>query len=846
MNAFTTYLCGQLEQMVDKHRVVVFYDPRSEFAPLFDGELEVVGAGNDGLVNVLIGERLSAVARYSGSFFALRAAIESTVARDEPGRLIVYVAGVGRDRHGSVLMELEKGGVCYEPQLKRQARTVLRQFHTDGDIDGMLASDSLRYEDVVFYLEQAENGGDASILRTIFGAVPSESLLVQWIVSEEHDAAVVEKGGLEELYRLVEATLGLALPSDATVSEARGKSARYALVNEFRADLEGEPPATLGMVPAAPSKEHGARILAVVDALRRQHAARYVALADGVEADLGLGGSDIDPSCLGSTDTFRFEEERLLTRAIECTASKKYKEALEIVVGRAESFWLDRNLARQSQWGACRLAAELGEQIERVDQLLQSGVGDSTAWVKAYSAPGGWFEADTLQRRLETWLAQMDDEPEADRAIAVVRREHDELLKRMATGFSSALAEADWSVPEVLHQTQIYRKVLPTGGAQVAYILVDAMRFEMGVELGDQLQGVQELSVRPAVAALPTTTQVGMAALLPGAAASFSVIDNRGKLSSLVDGTVLPDLTARLKFLKSRVPDLVDMTLGKLLQTRTRKLSSTIGDASLILVRSQEIDLAGETDDDLIPRHVMDTSIGNIARAVRKLAAAGVESFVITADHGHQFSSRKEEDMRTDSPGGDTVDIHRRCWAGRGGTTPPGTLRVSGAELGYETDLDFVFPAGLGVFKAGGGLTYHHGGISLQEIVIPVLGFRIPKVADKKPPGQTVQLADVPKELTNRTFGVRLALVGDLLRTEPIVLRVALISGDRQVGKVGMAHGAGLDQASDLLTMQPGSEASLGIMLTDDKSESVRVVVQDPTTDAVLAQSSAIPVKLAI
>ena len=241
--------------------------------------------------STFIGERLSAVARFSGSFFAVRAAMEPIVARDEPGRLIVYVPGVERDRHGSVLMELEKGGACYEPQLKRQARTVLRQFHTDGDIDGMLSPDSLTYEDVVAYLEQAERGGDASILRTIFGAGSSEGLLVQWLASDENDAAIVEKGGLDELYRLVEARLGLSLPSDVTVSEARGKSVRYVLVNEFRADLEGEPPETLGMVPATPSKEHGARILAVSDALRRQHPDRYVALADGVEADLGLGGA---------------------------------------------------------------------------------------------------------------------------------------------------------------------------------------------------------------------------------------------------------------------------------------------------------------------------------------------------------------------------------------------------------------------------------------------------------------------------------------------------------------------------------------------------------------------------
>ena len=156
---------------------------------------------------------------------------------------------------------------------------------------------------------------------------------------------------------------------------------------------------------------------------------------------------------------------------------------------------------------------------------------------------------------------------------------------------------------------------------------------------------------------------------------------------------------------------------------RPSKLEATIGDASLVLVRSQEIDLAGETG---FARYVMETVVSNIARAARKLASAGVEAFVVSADHGHQFASRKEEDMRIDAPGGDTVELHRRCWIGRGGATPPGTIRVSAAELGYDSDLDFVFPKGLGVFKAGGDLAYHHGGISLQEMVVPVVTFRIP------------------------------------------------------------------------------------------------------------------------
>lgn len=831
--------------MLVKRRVVVFYDPRSEFVPFFDRELPPLGVGLNGLVEVSIGERQALLARYMGSFFGLRAAVEPIVAKDDPDPLVVYLPGVERDRDASVLMELEKGGTCYEPQLRRLARTVLRQSQTDGAIDDMLRPDGLTYSDIVHYLEQAADGQQASVLKSIFGGASSEGLLVQWLASDEHDQDVEQRGADDELYRLLEARLGLSLPPDTPVSDARLKAARYVLANEFRSDLEGDSPTSLSMVPTCPSTECLARIRDVCNSLRRQHPSPYSELADRVEADLNLSASDIDPNRLGTTDTFRFEEARLLAKAIELTAARQYDAALELTLERAHSFWLDRDVARQAQWEACRLAATLGQETTRVEKALSAPIRSATAWVEAYSAQGGWFEADSLQRRLETWIAQMDDDAEADRAVAVARREHDNTLKHMAEGFASALAGAGWSVHDTLAQTQIYPEVVQPGGSRVAYFLVDAMRFEMGIELASQLQGAEELTVQPALAALPTITPVGMAALLPGASASFSVVEAKGKLAARVDGSVLGDLAGRLKLFKLAVPDLVELTISKLLQTRESKLTSTLGGASLILVRSQEIDLAGETDD-LFARHVMDTSIGNIARAVRKLAAAGVESFVITADHGHQFSLPKDEDMKTDSPGGDTVELHRRCWAGRGGTTPPGTVRVSGAELGYDTDLAFVFPTSLGVFKAGGGLAYHHGGISLQEMVIPVLSFRVRARGDAKPLGRRVELAGVPQEVTNRTFGVRLSVVGDVLTTEPISLRVVLIAGDQQVGQAGMAVGADLDSSSGVLTIGTGAEASLGIMLTVDDCETVRLVVQDPATDAVLAQSEPIPVRLGI
>jgi hypothetical protein len=812
----------------------------------FEEEIREVDTDHDGLRRVAIGERLTFVAHYQGSFFALRAAVDPITDQDYPESLIVYLPGVTRDRHGSVLMELEKGGTCYEPQLKQLARNVLRKQFTDGQIDEVLRPANVTYDDIVSFLQQGEEGASASVLRSLFEGAQSEALLTRWLAHDDKDAAIVDKDASGELFKLIETRLGLTLPDATTVTEARDKTVRYVLIGEFRSDLIGDPPASISMIPTAPSKEQEGRIREVAKSLRSHYAEQYIELADRTEKEHGLCDAQIDAAHLGAIDTFRFEEHRLLAHTGELIAAKQYEPAMQIVSERRRSFWVDRDVSRQAQWEACRLMATWGRAIEDVRPTLSKMGTDPAKWVAAYTSEGGWYEIDRLQRTLETWIAKMDDEPEMDKALAVVRREHEELLKRMADGFSTVLQKADWTLSGVLHQTHIYPDVVQTIGGRVAYFFVDAMRFEMGVELAQQLQGATDLTVRPAVAALPSITPVGMAALLPGASSSFSVIDHKGKLAASIEGTAMPGLTERLKFLKAKVPDVVEMTLGKLLSTTPSRLAKTIGNASLVVVRSQEIDFVGEMDGDLLARQVMDTIIGNLARAVKKLASAGVEHFVITADHGHQFSIRKDEDMKTDNPGGDTLDIHRRCWIGHGGTTPPGTVRVTGAELGYDTDLDFVFPTGLGVLKAGGGLSFHHGSMSLQEILIPVVRLRIPTKDSKAPSGKLAQLAGVPDAITNRTFGVRVVVVSDLFTTEPIALRVVLVSGSEQVGQAGMVIDADFDRAAGVLHMQPGTEASVGLMLTRDDCQALRIVIQDPATDAVLDQSNAIPVKLGI
>jgi hypothetical protein len=377
------------------------------------------------------------------------------------------------------------------------------------------------------------------------------------------------------------------------------------------------------------------------------------------------------------------------------------------------------------------------------------------------------------------------------------------------------------------------------------------MRFEMGVELAERLPKTTEVIVRPAIGALPSITPIGMAALQPGASSSFSVVEQRGTLGVRIDTAFLPDLAARKKFAAARVPNLADLSLDELLSLQPSRLAKKIEGAQLIVVRSQEIDHAGETGFSFQARQVMDTVIDNLARAIRKLAAAGIEQAVVTADHGHLFfPSDRDESMRIDSPGGDEVDLHRRCWIGRGGATPAGCVRVSAAALGYDSNLDFVFPLGIGVFKSGGDLAFHHGGPSLQELVIPVLTVRmtVPR-PDRSTAVGPVTVTGLPNAVTNRIFSVTIQLDAKNLSlfSSELVVRPLLISSGKQVGGVGMAIEADLDSATSCVKLQPGKPATVAFLLSDESVASLRIVVQDPATDAELYRSpNDIPVRLGV
>ena len=241
----------------------------------------------------------------------------------------------------------------------------------------------------------------------------------------------------------------------------------------------------------------------------------------------------------------------------------------------------------------------------------------------------------------------------------------------------------------------------------------------------DLLKDDFDLTFQPAIGTMPTITEIGMAALLPRANESAKVVAvGGGKLGLEIDGTVIKDRKDRIAFLKDHAG-----RAGLRLQARRPAAEAAEeGEGRHPERPAGPGHVAGDrrTSARATPssaRLQMDGVLTYLRRGVRILGDLGVKTIILAADHGHLFADEIGEDMKIDAPGGETADLHRRVWVGEGGTSEPSFLRTSLASLGVDSDFDIATPWTFACLQGRRAATslYFHGGLSPQELIVPVV-----------------------------------------------------------------------------------------------------------------------------
>lgn len=306
-------------------------------------------------------------------------------------------------------------------------------------------------------------------------------------------------------------------------------------------------------------------------------------------------------------------------------------------------------------------------------------------------------------------------------------------LKELTQNWTKAIASDLNSlgyVSEINKQREFYHNYVSPNVKQnnrVFVVISDALRFEVAAELSETLshntKGKVTLEAMQTV--FPGITKFGMAALLPGGKLSVSE-----KTEVSVDGNPAISTANRETILKKIHPDSVAVTYKDMINMNKTQRRELVKGKDIIYVYHNTIDAYGDkpaTETKVF--EACNSAVDEIKGLVNIIAndLSGI-NILITADHGFLYTYKPlEENQKISSQtfSGEIYELGRRYALVSPETTADYLLPVKtefelqGSEIKGYAPQDIVR-----IKIQGGGENYVHGGISLQEMVVPVIIYK--------------------------------------------------------------------------------------------------------------------------
>lgn len=463
----------------------------------------------------------------------------------------------------------------------------------------------------------------------------------------------------------------------------------------------------------------------IVAQVRRDGGDAYEKIADEVAGLFADELAAMAPEDLGQIDTFREEENRVLTGAVAALHLGDWPKARAWCEARhgEQSFWLQRDQLRRWAWSLVAEAAKFGETLSKHPQPLNAAQGLEQA-ADRYAA--GAFEVDRAHRRFEQLrLARLESRlphyGELREVATELRRSHRAWADGLARDFAALCKEHGFLPPVSLQQRTLFEQVvhpLALTGEKVAVFTIDAFRYEMATELVEELAGPGTVvDLKPRFAELPTVTSVGMNVLAPVATGERLSVAGAFQGFKTGEYTVrTPESRARAMGMRSGGQPALLLKLTEVCEANTAQLTKSVKPHQLVIVHSKEIDDAGEAN---VGLPTFESTLRQIKAAWHHLQLAGVKSFVFTADHGFLL----QDETTVVRPFGTKRDPQRRHVLDDHPRAEAGMVNVSVSSLGYDGVTGYLlFRDDTAVFATGTpGATFVHGGNSPQERIIPVL-----------------------------------------------------------------------------------------------------------------------------
>ena len=662
---------------------------------------------------------------------------------------------------------------------------------------------------------------------------PRELLLALLAPTSVQNEMLKKQSGWEiEARQLIESTLKYNLKTKAkTQIGIADELWRFILFSEFVFDLPQELPAALVSVPHAPQEVRwfvDDLCESVRHDLKKQNV--YLEKAVAVENELNIADICAGIEDLGEKDTFAFEERSFLSRAIGGIKAGEFDLTRQMLSRHERSVWRGRG-ETQAQWNLVRAALELIEKCEDCEERLAENSRSQVTLIDFYA--GTLRESDRLQREFEQAVSGIIAPSELMReVIRQARLQYGRLSEKVQTVFVKFLETDGWTPPGKLANAEVFDRFvgerLRDHGSKVAFLMVDALRYELGVELEKMLAEDNPVEMFTAFAQLPTITVVGMASLLPNAKTDLSLECAGGTLIPRLGDNPVTNVVQRMDVLRKKFGDrFTETTLSKFVNQKP-KISPTV---DLLILRSTEIDSQLENNPEttlsLIPQ-----TLQYIRAALHKLRALGFNEAVIAADHGFFLNAQAEAGDVCQKPTGNWhLCAHDRIWFGEGGADT-NNLVLSASKLGIRGDFEKVaVPRSMAPYRAG--YLYFHGGASLQEAVVPVLVVKLQPISKIKESKIEVEIfyKNGAKKVTTRLPVIEVAFHTDDLFVQQIEILIEAYDENENV--IGTPSAGGdVNPATQTVSLTASGRSQIVLRLNPEFEGKFTVKATNPTTRA--------------
>lgn len=359
------------------------------------------------------------------------------------------------------------------------------------------------------------------------------------------------------------------------------------------------------------------------------------------------------------------------------------------------------------------------------------------------------YKMDCYYRYFYYYLDKLEDTTQFDMLKELVENIYvNDYLAPICTNWNDLFREEMNSL-QIEKQVDFFRKNVNYSKEQLVVIISDALRYEVGMTLFEKLQSDEKCTATMKVVAstLPSTTQYGMAALLP-----HESLELTADYSILVDGQKTDTLEQRQAILQKYKPDGICVQYDEIRNMTIADMKLYFAWKPVTYIYHNQIDARG--DNPKTENEVFDAceeAVKELHYLIRRMTSANKTNFIITSDHGFLYRRRKLTDSEKITLKEATVEsAGRRYVLSESGITSAGVASTDiGTMMQISDNRRITYPVGTDVFMvSGSGMNYVHGGCSPQEMIIPVIAVKTDKSQVKFDTAK-IALVSLTSKITN-------------------------------------------------------------------------------------------------